>query len=167
MAFLFLLHLLEKLKSYGCHRIGAIMTHPYARLRCETCTWMGMPSECKYAEGNCEYCAALTAYELKNIPGLHPVYHFCPSCDKQVAEFALLSAEEKQWLFEFIQDCEEASGDPLDSFRMNIGGLWFWNWNRWCMEACLNALMDSPHQEYIEELERWWLTSSDDLFEEN
>ena len=126
-----------------------------------------MPSECKYAEGNCEYCAALTAYELKNIPGLHPVYHFCPSCDKQVAEFALLSAEEKQWLFEFIQDCEEASGDPLDSFRMNIGGLWFWNWNRWCMEACLNALMDSPHQEYIEELERWWLTSSDDLFEEN
>lgn len=167
MAFLFLLHLLEKLKSYGCHRIGAIMTHPYARLRCETCTWMGMPSECKYAEGNCEYCAALTAYELKNIPGLHPVYHFCPSCDKQVAEFALLSAEEKQWLFEFIQDCEEASGDPLDSFRMNIGGLWFWNWNRWCMEACLNALMDSPHQEYIEELERWWLTSSDDPFEEN
>lgn len=121
-----------------------------------------MPSECKYAEGNCEYCAALTAYELKNIPGPHPVYHFCPSCDKQVAEFALLSAEEKQWLFEFIQDCE-ASGDPLDSFRMNIGGLW----NRWYMEACMNALLDTPHQEYIEELERWWLTSSDDPFEEN
>lgn len=142
------------------------MTHPYARLRCETCTWMGMADQCKYAEANCNYCAALTAYELKDIPGPHPVYHFCPCCDKQVAEFAILTTEEKKWFFEFIQDCEEASGDPLDYFRMNIGGLWFWNWNRWCMEACLNALTDTPHQEYVKELEQWWDSTVDSLMEE-
>lgn len=139
------------------------MTHPFARLRCETCTWIGHADQCKYAEANCSYCAALTAYELKDIPGPHPVYHFCPSCDKQVAEFALLSKEEKQWLLEFIADCEEAMGDPMDYFRMNIGGLWFWNWNRVCMEACMNALMDSPHQEYMQEMVLWWEMTSDPL----
>ena len=136
------------------------MAHPYARLRCETCTWMGMASECKYAEGNCSYCAALTAYELKDFPGPHPVYHFCPSCDRQVASFALLTAEEKKQLFEFIQDCEDME-DPMDDFRMKIGDLWFWNGDRICMEACMNALMDSPYQEYMEEMVQWWEMTSD------